>query len=161
MLYKLISRFNVEEERLDYNDYRYSIEKIIDITLRALSPGINDPNTAIHCINILGVILGKLGEIEGKYTIFKNKKSDFKIIYKEFNFKEELFFTFNQIVHYGKSDISVMIAVFNALNTINISSSEDKNDTISEFAEYVYENAISSSSHSFDKQMLNKAKSKI
>ncbi|NLC65766.1 MAG: DUF2254 domain-containing protein, partial [Clostridium sp.] len=98
----LEKNFSIEGERIEYNDYRYSIQKIVDITLRAISPGINDPNTAIHCINILGVLLSKLGKIEGSYNIIKEDSSKTRIIYEDFDFKEDLYFTFYQIAHYGK-----------------------------------------------------------
>ncbi|MDN6631289.1 MAG: DUF2254 domain-containing protein, partial [Staphylococcus equorum] len=96
---KLSRDFSIEEERIAYNDYRFSLQKIIDITLRSLSPGINDPNTAIHCINILGVLLSKIGDINGKYTIIKKEYSKSAIIYKNFYFADDLYYTFYQIVH--------------------------------------------------------------
>ena len=40
----------------------YAIEKIVDISLRAISPGINALNTAIQCINILGILLSMMSK---------------------------------------------------------------------------------------------------
>ena len=153
--------FNLEEERIDYNDYRFSIQKIIDITLRAISPGINDPNTAIHCINILGVILGELSTVEGKYISIEKENTDLQILFEDFNFKEDLYFTFYQIVHYGKEDISIMLAVFNALKTINRASTNKVNKEIEEFGEYVYFNCIHNFKHRFDIEIIKKAKDAI
>ena len=158
---KLLKNFTIEEERIAYNDYRFSLQKIIDITLRAMSPGINDPNTSIHCIHILGVLLSKLSEIRGKHTIIKDKNSRSIIIYQDFHFREDLYFTFYQVIHYGKEDISIVLAIFNALKTIKRSSSSEKINGIREFADYVYQNSISNFTHKFDIEMLNKAKESI
>lgn len=84
---KIKKSFTYESERVEFNDYRFSLQKIIDITLRAMSPGINDPNTSIHCINILGVIMGKLGEIDGRYTILKDSKTDSQVVYGDLNLR--------------------------------------------------------------------------
>ena len=153
----LLNKFSIERERIAYNDYRFSLQKIIDIALRAISPGINDPNTAIHCINILGVLLSELGEIKGRYTVIEAENSKSQIIYEDFNFSEDLYATFHQIVHYGKKDISVVLAIFNALNTISISASSEKADVIKDFRDYVYQNSIDNFSHQFDIEILKKA----
>ncbi len=158
---KLLSQFSIEEERIAYNDYRFSLQKIVDITLRAISPGINDPNTAIHCINIIGVLLSKLGEIKGRYTVIKDENSKSEVVYEDFHFKEDLYFSFYQIVHYGKQDISVILAIFNALKTISRSSSSEKISIIKEFGDYIYDNSINNFSHKLDIDILVKAREDI
>ena len=154
LVQEITDKFSIEEERVAFSDYRYSLQKIIDITLRALSPGINDPNTAIHCINILGVILGNISVIKGKYTMIEDDNSLSKIIHADFNFRKDLYYSFYQIVHYGKSDISVILAILNALKTINHSATEEKEVAIKEFADYVYQNSIDNFTHEFDRDML-------
>ena len=158
---KLLKDFSIEDERIAYNDYRFSLQKIVDITLRSLSPGINDPNTAIHCINILGVLLSKIGGIEGKYTVLKEDYSASKIIYQNFYFADDLYYTFYQIVHYGQEDISVLLAIFKALKNIKYASAVNKTASINKFANYVYENSIDNFSHELDRENLEKAKAAI
>lgn len=155
--YEILEEFSIEDERTAYNDYRFSFQKIVDITLRAISPGINDPNTAIHCINILGVLLSRLGEIKGKYVVITKDNSKSEIIYQDFNFNEDLYFTFYQIVHYGKHDISIVLALLNALKTIKLSSSIDKKVAIDEFTDYIYINSIDNFTHKLDIEILNTA----
>lgn len=48
-------------------DAAYGIQQLVDVALRALSPGINDTTTAVMCIQHLSVILVKLAErrVEG------------------------------------------------------------------------------------------------
>jgi len=40
-------------------DAAFGVRQLADIALRALSPGINDPTTAINCIDYLGVVLSR------------------------------------------------------------------------------------------------------
>lgn len=158
---KILKQFSIEEERMAYNDYRFSLEKIIDVALRAISPGINDPNTAIHCINILGVLLSKLGEIKGTYTVIKNDWSKSEVIYEDFNFKEDLYYTFYQLVNYGKGDISVVVAMLNALKIIKQSASSEKESVIEMYGDYIYENSISNFTHLLDIEVLQTARQSI
>lgn len=157
----ILRQFSIEEERIAYNDYRFSLQKIVDIALRAVSPGINDPNTAIHCINILGVLLSKLGSIKGRYTVIRDQDSKAVVVYEDFDFKEDMYFTFYQILHYSKNDISILVSIFNALKIIIKSSTIEKKDTIREFSEYIYDTSIDNFTHDFDIKVLKRAKEAI
>lgn len=157
----LLENFEIADERLAYHDYRFSLQKIVDITLRSLSPGINDPNTAIHCINMLGILLGRIGEIEGTFTTLK--KDDYKcdIIYKSFHFTDDLYYSFHQIIHYGQNDLSILIAILKALKNIKYASSVDKTAEINRYANYVYDNSVQNFTHEYDRNSLVKLKNSI
>jgi uncharacterized membrane protein len=49
-------------ERSTARDLTYSLRKVVDIAVRALSPGINDPTTAVHALSHASAILGDLLE---------------------------------------------------------------------------------------------------
>lgn len=115
---KTIAMPNVEQKKFTRNDYLFSIQKLVEIALRTISPGINDPNTAINCIYIINTLLGKLSEIYGNYTIVTSKDKNIKITFEDFNLESDLYHIFYQIIHYGKEDLSVVIAIFETLKTV-------------------------------------------
>ena len=47
-------------ERKDVQDVEFGIQKLVEIALRAISPGINDPHTAINCINRIGTLISEI-----------------------------------------------------------------------------------------------------
>ena len=47
-------------ERKPDRDVGYSLRKVVDIAVRALSPGTNDPTTAVHALNHVSALLGEL-----------------------------------------------------------------------------------------------------
>ncbi len=47
-------------ERSPARDVTYSLRKVVDIAARALSPGINDPTTAVHALSHASALLGDL-----------------------------------------------------------------------------------------------------
>ena len=147
---KLSDCISVENERLAPNDYRFSLQKMIEVALRAISPGINDPYTAIRCLRLLGVLLGKLSQIDGQYTVFKSDESKTGIFYECLDFQDDIFYTFHQIVHYGKMDISVVLALFEALEIVGRKATPANQSAVIQFKEYVYSNCISYYDHKID-----------
>jgi uncharacterized membrane protein len=43
-------------------DVGFAVEQLVEVAVRALSPGVNDPFTAISCIDHLGAALARIGE---------------------------------------------------------------------------------------------------
>ena len=136
---KLYNHLSLTGQRMTLSDYKFTIQKIVEIALRAISPGINDPNTAIHCIRILGVILGRIGESEGKYSSIQFEDCKGRLIYEDFNFEKDLYDTFYQIIHYGKSDLSIVLALFEGLKIIMHNCSEQSLRGTKKFAEYIFD----------------------
>jgi uncharacterized membrane protein len=53
----LIAAFDIGPARTMQQDVEFGIIQIVDIALRALSPAVNDPSTAISCVDQLSRIL--------------------------------------------------------------------------------------------------------
>ncbi len=52
--------YAVGKERTLQQDIEFGVRQLVDIALKALSPGINDPTTAVNCIDHLGAVLARL-----------------------------------------------------------------------------------------------------
>jgi len=55
---------NLSKQRNSDFDVTLGIQQIVDIAVRALSPGINDPQTAIQCMDVLTSLLADLAVME-------------------------------------------------------------------------------------------------
>jgi uncharacterized membrane protein len=53
--------FLIGEQATREQDLEFSVRQLVEVALRALSPGINDPFTALTCIDWLGVAVSRLG----------------------------------------------------------------------------------------------------
>ncbi|GAB3641974.1 DUF2254 domain-containing protein [Spirosoma arcticum] len=60
----LLDFVSIGRHRNVEQDVAFGIQQLVDITLKALSPGINDTTTAIMAIDYLGAIVGRLAERE-------------------------------------------------------------------------------------------------
>lgn len=52
--------YGIGYERTATEDVDYGVQQIIDIALRALSPGVNDPTTAVHALGHLSAITARI-----------------------------------------------------------------------------------------------------
>lgn len=97
-------------------DINYAMQKIVEIALRAISPGINDPNTAILCIRHIGGLLPLTLEVNSNFVQLSDV--DGKVIYPQLSTSELMHSTFSGIAHYGKEDVNVLLAVLDAYRLI-------------------------------------------
>jgi uncharacterized membrane protein len=52
--------FSISRYRTVEQDAAFGIRQIVDVALKALSPGINDTTTAVMCVDYLTVILARI-----------------------------------------------------------------------------------------------------
>ncbi|RJR51309.1 MAG: DUF2254 domain-containing protein [Desulfobacteraceae bacterium] len=61
---RVLEAFIIGSNRTPVQDVEFSINQLVEVAVRALSPGINDPFTAITCVDRLGSALCRLAERE-------------------------------------------------------------------------------------------------
>jgi uncharacterized membrane protein len=110
--------------------------KLVEITVRALSPGINDPSTAEFCIERVGYLLQKAAKIS-ESKIYKDEEGEVRLILKGITFKNLLFEHFYQIKHYGLEDLKIHNALILALNYISKGSNYQIRKQIWAFGMYL------------------------
>lgn len=108
----------VGEERSNVQDIEFSMQKIVEIALRAISPAINDPHTAANCINRIGALLSELSHEHRNDQYFVDKQDELRLFMPVKPFREYLYKSFYQIRLYGREDISVMAACMEALTML-------------------------------------------
>ncbi|MBY6037485.1 DUF2254 domain-containing protein [Fictibacillus nanhaiensis] len=133
----LLSYMTFGRERSVFQDIGFSTQKLVEIALRAISPGINDPNTANQCILNIGRVLAKAGEKKDGYMVFFDSENEPRLTVPKHAFKEVVYHTFYQIRHYGKEDISVILTIYDALTiTARYALAENKK-IVWDFEKYV------------------------
>lgn len=66
--------------RTPHQDLQFLIDELVEIGLRALSPGINDPFTAITAIHWLGAATARLGERDLRLRLDRETKLDTALV---------------------------------------------------------------------------------
>ncbi|WP_078555269.1 DUF2254 domain-containing protein [Bacillus alkalicellulosilyticus] len=150
----------IGNDRTMFQDVEFGIRKIVEVTLRAVSPGINDPNTAIDCIFHLGKLLAEVSKYDGRYLNYYHE-GEVKVTTVQTPFNDILYGAFYQICHYGREDISILLAMYDALITIVEEGAPCSREKVLEFSEYINANFDKDSIHELDESYLNKKKERL
>jgi uncharacterized membrane protein len=101
----------------DY-DIEFLFNELVEVGLRAISPAINDPFTAMSCVDWLGAALCQIAERELPSPYQYDKKSQLRLVCYSPNFKSLMDDAFNQLRQYGQSSIAVTIRLLETLQAI-------------------------------------------
>ncbi|MBD2465499.1 DUF2254 domain-containing protein [Oscillatoria sp. FACHB-1407] len=110
--------FLLGKERTEQQDIEFPINQLVEIALRALSPGINDPFTAIRCIDRLSAGLSHLAERQFPSAYRYDDNHKLRVIAEPIAFEQLVDTAFNQTRHYGKSDVAVTLRLLKAIAQI-------------------------------------------
>lgn len=150
----------IGNDRTILQDVEFGVRKIVEVTLRAISPGINDPNTAIDCIFHLGKLLAEASKLDGNYiSYYDNDKG--RIVAVQSCFDDVLYATFYQICHYGRKDISVLLAIYEALIIIAEENGPSIRKKVWDCSKYIYENFDVNHLHEMDLPYLDAKKNRL
>jgi uncharacterized membrane protein len=115
---KINAIFIVGPERTLEQDVEFAISQLVEIAVRALSPGINDPITAITCIDWLGAILCQLASRKMPSSHRYDQQNRLRVICKLFTFEGMVDAAFNMIRQNSQSVATVSIHLLETIATV-------------------------------------------
>lgn len=148
--------FVIGDERTTEQDIEFALQKLVEISLRAISPGINDPNTANDIVIRLGNLLGKIGNLKNAEVVLIDKDGNGRILYPYPDFKEILYKVYYQFAYYGKEDVSVLAALSDSLIITAESVREKHHGDLWDIQLYVLEGVDTKNLKSMDRLFLQK-----
>jgi uncharacterized membrane protein len=99
-------------------DVEFGALQLVDIALKAISPAVNDPSTAINCIDQLSRLLVRVVAREPVPAVLYDPPGTARVVLSPLPFEHLLEIAFAQIVHYGKADFAVSLRVLRALGDV-------------------------------------------
>jgi uncharacterized membrane protein len=113
----LRSAYSIDRFRTVQQDCAFGIRQLVDMALRALSPGINDTTTAVMCVDYLTAILARLATraIPSQRTY---ENGDLRIISIGQTFASLVAEAFDQIRGSAKGNVSILLRMLGSLQTI-------------------------------------------
>ena len=114
-----IDRFIVSgERRTPTQDIEFAIRHLVEVAVRALSPGINDPFTAMAVIDRLRGAMVRLAARRLPRTAMTDEQGEVRILRDATTYTGALDAAFNQIRQAGSSKPSILIHLLKALGAI-------------------------------------------
>ena len=110
--------FDFGPSRTLQQDVEFGVLQIVDIALKAISPAVNDPSTAISCVDQLGRILIRVASREAPESKLYDPPGILRVYVPWITFDRLLDSAFEQIRMYSKSDVPVSLRMLRALGDI-------------------------------------------
>jgi len=138
---ELRAAFSLSRYRTVKQDAAFGIRQIVDVALKALSPGINDTTTAVTCLDYLAMILSRLApqQIPASH---RYEDGALRVIAKGPSFQSLLSESFDQIRESAKGDLGIMLRMLGSLETIaSLTADPSRRQAINEQVEWIAESA--------------------
>jgi uncharacterized membrane protein len=114
----LLGAFDLGPSRTLQQDVEFGVLQIVDIALRAISPAVNDPSTAISCVDQLSRILIRFASREPPEPLLYDPPGTLRVSLAWIDFEKLLDSAFEQIRMYSKTDVAVSLRMLRALSDI-------------------------------------------
>jgi uncharacterized membrane protein len=110
--------FDLGPTRTLQQDVEFGVLQIVDIALKAISPAVNDPSTAINCVDQLSAIMIRFASREPPEAALYDPPGTVRVVITWIAFDRLLEAAFEQIRMYSKSDVAVSLRLLRALGDI-------------------------------------------
>lgn len=113
----LNASYTISRHRTVDNDPAFGISQLVDIALKALSPGVNDTSTAVMCVNYLAAILTRLADQKFP-ALHRYDGDELRVIALAPSFEFLLNSAFDPIRRNAEGNIAVISHMLGALDAI-------------------------------------------
>lgn len=100
--------FTIGYERNAVEDVGYGVQQIVDIALRALSPGINDPVTAVHALGHLTAVTARRIDMARPPAAVSGPDGSLRVVTLPRTAKQDIDAALTPLRHYGAGDPSLV-----------------------------------------------------
>jgi len=121
---ELLDAFDLGPTRTLQQDVEFGVLQIVDIALKAISPAMNDPTTAINCVDQLSRILIRFASREPPDNLLYDPPGVVRASIEWIHFEHLLEVSFEQIRTYAKADMAVSLRLLRALGDIASSTAD-------------------------------------
>ncbi|MGI9087423.1 MAG: DUF2254 domain-containing protein [Chthoniobacterales bacterium] len=118
ILRRIQNAFYFGPERTPTQDLEYAVDQLVEVAVRALSPGTNDPFTAMTCVEWLGAALIRVGGREIPSGWRYDEQHQLRIVAKSTTFAGIAAAALNQIRQYGSGSVAVVLLLLEVLARI-------------------------------------------
>jgi len=96
------------EERTLEQDPKFALRLLVDIAIRALSPAVNDPTTAVQALDQIGDLLLRLSGRHLEIGSFRDDAGALRVVVPVPTWDDYLNLSFDEIQAYGAGSVQVM-----------------------------------------------------
>jgi uncharacterized membrane protein len=103
----VLRRLDLRWRRTMEQDVTFGLRQLVDIGERALSPGVNDPTTAVQVVDALHSVLVELAATEDLSPVVHDSAGVPRVVTTDWTFSQVLDLCVDEIAHWGASSLQV------------------------------------------------------
>jgi uncharacterized membrane protein len=131
--------YSIHRHRTVEQDSAFGVRQIVDMALRALSPGINDTTTAVMCVDYLTAILARLASRPIPSTR-RYEEGELRVITIGPTFASMVAESFDQIRGSAQGNVAIMLRMLGALQSIaGLTASPNRRRALHDQVEWIAE----------------------
>ncbi len=120
-------------------DIEYSLDQLVEIAVRALSPGVNDPGTAITCVDYLAAALAQASQKQFPSGLYRDEDKTPRVFARRFTFAGMFDAAFRQIRQNAAGSVAVYLRLLEVFGELApLMRTEEQEDILQAHAEMVF-----------------------
>lgn len=153
----LVKCFGIAQFRTIKQDPAFGIRQIVDVALKALSPGINDTTTAASCLDYLGALLFELSK-RNIPPRERCKNGRVRLISCGASFQTLADLSYHEIRQHARNNVSIYVKLLSTIEKVFTADASPENISIFwEHAMSVAQTADSQIQSPTDRELINRA----
>ena len=119
-------------------DPKYAIRLLVDIAIRALSPAINDPTTAVQALDQIEDLLRRLGRAQLDAGYARDTTGAIRVTFPMPTWEDYLALSFDEIRQFGATSVQVVRRLRSALVGLGETVvAEDRRNAVLQYLEHL------------------------
>ncbi|XKH02141.1 DUF2254 domain-containing protein [Marinobacter nauticus] len=110
--------FVLGHQRTADQDIEFSVNQLVEIAVRALSTGVNDPFTAITCVDHLGSAMCRLASRDMPSPYRHDRQNQLRVIAPNYTFPKILDAAFHQIRQHSRASTAVTLRLLETIAVV-------------------------------------------
>lgn len=156
--HKLLDAILISPHRSPMQDVELLFSQLVAIAVRALSAAINDPFTAMTCIDHLGESLAKTSLRQLPSPYHYDDQGKLRLVTEVVTFDGLLHLAFDQVLYYGKGDLAVMLHMLHTVRKMGeVMHSKDEQRLLQRYAGVIWGEARQKHTSEYAKNALSDA----
>ena len=118
MAKELRRAFRLGKQRTPAQDVECAINQLVEMAVRAMSPAINDPLTAMTCLDYMGQGLALFAQKREEYSQIYDRDGRLRLVFEPVTFDQLLSAAFDMLRHCSSDNASVLLHMLDVIGTI-------------------------------------------
>jgi uncharacterized membrane protein len=149
---RLCNTYSIGDLRTIDQDLGFGFRQLVDIALKALSPGINDTTTAILCVDQLGALLSLLADRKLNEPL-RSEGGRVRVVAQSPTFATYAGLAFGQVRSSAGANVAVLLRLLTAIQTVaRRTQNKDRLTTLQLHADRIREQADALLPFDYEKQ---------